>query len=197
VAAGIARRGKRAFDNRPRENGLSEWFEESWEDWLGSRDDVDRERAIALLAKFREAGCAEPESWVRSEIEEDFAQLARFLLLRALWKQVIQPWQEAPPFDDFPAALRLIEAGADREDVRLLCGSVALDTLSRALYQINFGEDVDVDPVSEGDLPGWRLMERAPGSDRELTGRGVGFLHESLLSVDPTGAEGREFWTTA
>jgi hypothetical protein len=176
---------------------VSEWLEESWEDWLASLEDADRERAIALLAKFREASCSDgSEAWVYSEIVEDFAQLARFLLLRALWKQVIQPWREAPPFDEFPPALRLIEAGADQEDIRLLCGSVALDTLSTALYQLNYGEDLDLDPLAEHDLPGWRLMERAPGSDHELTGRDVGFLHESLLSVDPTGAEGREFWTT-
>ena len=175
---------------------MSEWFEESWDDWLASLGDADRERATALLTKFREAGCADPEAWVHSEITEDIAQLARLLLLRALWKQVIQGWQEAPRFDAFPPALRLIEAGADQEDVRLLCGSVALDALHTALYQINFGEDIDGDPLTEKDLPGWRLMERAAGSDHELTGRAVGFLHESLLSVDPTGTEGREFWTT-
>lgn len=43
----------------------------------------------SLIAKFRAAGCTDPESWAASELNEDIAQFARFIFLRELWKLVV------------------------------------------------------------------------------------------------------------
>jgi hypothetical protein len=39
--------------------------------------------------RFRQLGAIDPESWARSETDEDIAQLARFVFLRQLWELVI------------------------------------------------------------------------------------------------------------
>ena len=50
------------------------------------------------------------------------------------------------------------------------------------------------DPEAPGDAPGWQLMETGAASD-ELTGRDVGGLHESILSLDPSGREGSDLFS--
>src|SRR5579872_1632644 len=42
-----------------------------------------------LSALFRKLGARNPESWARSQLEENIPQLARFLFLRQAWKLVI------------------------------------------------------------------------------------------------------------
>jgi hypothetical protein len=56
-------------------------------------------RVAALTAAFTALGAREPERWAASHIDHGLDQLGRFVLLRALWEQVIdQPslraWRE-------------------------------------------------------------------------------------------------------
>jgi hypothetical protein len=63
--------------------------------------------------------------------------------------------------------------------------SVAYEAVFGTLSVVDEGSDPDADDV----CPGWALMELdAEGS---LSGRQLGGLHESLLSLDPSGREGR------
>jgi hypothetical protein len=52
--------------------------------------------------------------------------------------------------------------------------------------------DAGYDPEAPDDCPGWELVETDP--DGNPTGRAVGGLHESFLSVDPSGREGGDLW---
>jgi len=158
----------------------------SWDEWLATKDEATKRQALALLERFHKLGSDDPESWVRSEIDEDIAQLARFLVLRLIWEQELQPLREGK----LPYATRLAEAEADLDLVREVCEAVAGGLLFSVLTLID-GDWVD-DRLSDPDMPGWRLMEvdRKTG---ELTGRDVGALHESVDEVDPEGRDGDPF----
>lgn len=61
---------------------------------------------------------------------------------------------------------------------------VAYSTAFGVLYRIDEGSD-----LAAGDAPGWVLMETL--ADGRPTGRSVAALHEDILTMDPTGREGR------
>ena len=88
------------------------------------------------------------------------------------------------------AAGPLLNEGADPaalgHALRLTAYEVVLDVLST----INEGYDPDT-PV---DAPGWCLIETDSQSQR-LTGRHVDGLHETILGLDPSGAEGSDLFT--
>ena len=85
-----------------------------------------------LTALFRKLGAPDPEGWARSQLDEGIDQLARFVFLRAAWKQVVPPdnagWIDAwidsakarptdPGAGAGPALQRMLAAGADRRDI--------------------------------------------------------------------------------
>ncbi len=83
------------------------------------------------------------------------------------------------------AMKRMIQAGITPAEI----GSIA----RMAAYEATFGtlEVIDecCDPEAGEDLPCWILMEA--DSECASTGRQIGGLHESILSLDPSGREGR------
>ena len=94
------------------------------------------------------------------------------------------------PFADAGFALqRLLSAGSAREDIGRVARSVAYSVVFDLLYHIDYGRDQDL----SDDYPGWALMETEAldGEEPTLTGRDVGGLHEDILSMDPSGREGR------
>jgi len=154
-----------------------------------------------LLNRFRRLGTRDPESWAKSETDENIAQLARFCFLRSLWRNAIDGWaasdawidqsiamsEQKPniPFGDAGQALkRLLDAGAGRADLKRVARMIAYNAVFELINRVDEGYD----PELKDDYPGWRLMETR---DDELTGRDVGGLHESLLEMDPSGREGR------
>ena len=159
-------------------------------------------RAERLAATFRSVGAHHPEEWAASEVREDVPQVARYLLLRDLWRG-IDEWRDgadewvplaaedaerAPEaaFADAGAALqRMLDAGVSVEDLGRVARMVAYDVTYAAVIAVDrtFAED-----APEG-TPGWVLAETGP--DGVATGRIVGGLHESLLETDPSGREGR------
>jgi hypothetical protein len=170
--------------------------------WLESLDPATRSRAEKLIKLMGELGAPEPEEWVYSEITEDIPQLARFLVLRHLWRDLIDSLREdtswiqamvedaendpAGPFADAGMALkRLMAAGADLKDIGTVARFVAYEAVFGTLTTIDEGYDPELDE----DGPGWALVEL--DAEGNPTGRSVGGLHESLLSLDPSGREGR------
>jgi hypothetical protein len=73
----------------------------------------DARRAEALVERFRELGAEEPEAWALSEVEENIPQLARFILLRRLWRGAGQ-WT-LPPAEWF-AEPEPVPGDEDEED---------------------------------------------------------------------------------
>lgn len=159
----------------------------SFDDWLRSLDDADRWAAELLRDRHRAVGNREPDDWVRSEVSESIPQVARYLVLRTLWSEV-NGWEQAGAVENIPAAKRLIDAGARREDVVLLARAVAYDAVFATIDTIDEGHD----PGAPDDFPGWVLMETT--HDGQLSGRDVGGLHEDFLSLDPSGHEGADLW---
>lgn len=175
----------------------------SFEEWLATLSIGDRARATALLARFTALGAPDAESWVRSEIRENIAQLARFRVLRRAWRENIDAWATEPlrrieatikaherhpkePFADAgPALRRMTEAGVDPADIAAFARMIAYDATCGILNLIDDGLADD----AAGEGPGWVLMEA--GSNGRLTGRVVGHLNESILAADPSGREGR------
>ncbi len=158
-----------------------DWPWPTWEQWLEQVDADTRARAESLRDRFRRLGATEPESWARSEVSEDIAQLGRFVFLNTLWRQ-IEEWRN-------PEAVTALLPDATREVLeaaRTVAGRVAFDVVLNVVQVLDDEEDVDASEPA----PGWRLMELDP--DGELTGRDLGALHESFLDVDPRHIDGAD-----
>jgi hypothetical protein len=148
----------------------------------------DRARLVAVL---RAAGCDDPEAWADSELEENSPQLARFLLCRTIWEHAIEPWRQENPLAEYSEARALLTAGTDADQLRRLGGKIAYQTMTAVVNAIDQQQYVGAADVPQ-DAPGWMIME-VDGESLEPTGRNAGFIHESILAVDPTGTEGAEF----
>ncbi|MEV4293421.1 hypothetical protein [Microbispora rosea] len=152
-------------------------------------NDEDRAALLALRDSFAALGAADPDSWALSEISEDIPQLARFLALRRIWPELIDSWAAPGALENIPAAARLLAHGADRSDLAQLARVTAYEAVFGLLYNLTAaGRDGEAPDNS----PGWRLMETTASG--ELTGRAVRHLHEDLLTMDPSGRDGRDLW---
>lgn len=167
---------------------MSVWL--SWDEWLNGLDEHHREQAARLRETFTRLGVDAPESWARSEVSENFAQLASFLVLRSLWRDAINVWSPES-IGRSAVASRLLEQGADADDLVKFARAASYEAVFGVLYRVT-GEHSDPE-LSDADdgLPGWRLMELRNGG---LTGRGIDMLHESILSMDPSGNEGQDLF---
>ena len=152
-----------------------------------------------LTHLFEVAGAADPQSWVKSEVNEGIPQLARFLFLRQAWRLVVADadvqWidreiQHAKRNPEAPGAglgnslSRLLSSGASREDLTELARTVQWQLLHGLCYQLS-------DPsIEEPELSevGWGLFEV---NEEGKVGRPIEGLHESVLETDPTGREMR------
>jgi hypothetical protein len=165
--------------------------------------DGREEDYLRLVERFRVAGADDPESWARSEIGEDFAQLARFCFLRSLWPHVIDRWRqetdwidraismaERDPKSGFADAGMAIKdalaRGVTRDELASIARMIAYATTFDVVNHIDDGEDVEYNP--DNGYPFWTLSEIGP--DEQPTGRSLDALHEDLLSMDPSGREG-------
>ena len=175
----------------------------TYEEWFASLSSEKRQKTTDLVAQFRAAGCDDPEGWARSEVSENFAQFARFLVLQSLWWGQIDSWQRDQDrwisrtiddakrdpkgfFSDAGIALaHMKERGVLASDIAALARMVAYSTVFGTLNRIDEGQPLRIPPGS----PGWCLME--VDADGRPTDRQVGGLHESILSMDPSGREGR------
>ncbi|MFI8421077.1 hypothetical protein [Streptomyces sp. NPDC085479] len=130
----------------------------------------------------------DPQDRVRSEIDENQPQLARFLLLRSLWRGAIDGWADPEALEQVAAARRLLDAGADRRDLELLARAVAYEAVFVTVDELDCGADVNVSGVDVG----WAVVES--GEDGTPTGRRLSGLHEDLLTMDPSGRDGADLW---
>jgi hypothetical protein len=172
------------------------------ENWLDSLDTDIRSRAQHLITRMRALGASDAEEWVRSEVQENIPQLARFLVLRRLWRY-IDNWRDesanyVPQFiaeaehdpagyfaDAGLAMKRMMDAGVTAEDIGRVARMVAYEATFDVLNTIDEGYDWE----AGDDLPGWVLVETH--TTGEPTERYVQGLHESILSMDPSGREGK------
>lgn len=157
-----------------------------------------------LIELFRKLGAPNPEGWARSQHEEGINQLHRFLFLREAWKGVVSEsddsWIDANieaskirpdvPFAGLGQAMgRMLEKNVDRKDIVDLVRAIQVLTISDMCYILDCPE-LDEPELEEH---GWALAEVVMNDDFEIqyTGRTINALHESVLSLDPTGREMR------
>ena len=69
-----------------------------------------------LTRRMAELGAPDPSAWASSEVRENIAQQARYLFLRVIWPDLIDPYHDEGIMRRIPAAARLLEAGASAED---------------------------------------------------------------------------------
>ncbi|MER6445373.1 hypothetical protein [Streptomyces venezuelae] len=167
---------------------MTNW-DQTWTDYLAGLDEERRLAALALQERFAELGADEPQGWALSQMAEGIPQMARYLVLRRLWSEAVNQWEEPSSIDAIPAANRLLAAGADRSDLARVARAAAFEAIASALNVLDEGYASDLDDDS---LPGWSLQETT--GDGSPTGRSIGGLHESLLETDPSGNEGEDLW---
>ncbi|MFI8242540.1 hypothetical protein ACIF83_35680 [Streptomyces sp. NPDC085866] len=160
----------------------------AWQEWLNSLDLPQKAAAELLRAQFSVLGVADPVDLIKSEVMEDLPHLARFVLLRSLWRGAIDGWSDSGSLDQLPAAQRLLDAGADREDLARLARAVAYEAVFATLDELDAGGDVNVSGVEAG----WVVMES--GEDGSPTGRALSGLHEDFLTMDPSGRHRADLW---
>src|SRR5690242_13962596 len=91
----------------------------TYEQWLNGLDGPTRERAEALTSKFERLDAPDPESWARSEVSENIAQLGRFGFLRAVWREV-ERWRDGPSEAaraSFETAMGIVQLLDNEEDI--------------------------------------------------------------------------------
>lgn len=157
---------------------------DTWQDWLAQLPPDTAHRAQELLRTLTDVGCPDPAGWVRSEIDENIPQAARYRFLHQLWPRMIDVWHGG--IGSIPAARRALEAGADHEDLVRLARAVAYETVFAMLVYL----DDDQPGASAEALPSWWLGEVDPAGI--LTGRPVQGLYEDLLTSDPSGSDGQD-----
>ena len=128
------------------------------------------------------------------------AEQARSALLGPLWSAAVDVWRDIDAIRRIPAARRLLDAGADPDDVSRALRAAALDAVFATLSRIDAGDTADAgDPADAGPdaggvpsdgTSGWRLVRTGP--DGRPTGTVLADLHAALLSHDPSGLAGVE-----
>ncbi|MFE2072065.1 hypothetical protein [Streptomyces misionensis] len=83
-----------------------------WQAWLNSLDARGRAAAESLRARFEALGAADAGDWAKSEICEDLPHLARFMLLRSLWRGPIGGWADPDAIDVGWLVMESAEDGA-------------------------------------------------------------------------------------
>ncbi|MEU4272955.1 hypothetical protein [Streptomyces sp. NPDC026092] len=162
--------------------------EATWQSWLSGLAPSKRAAAESLRTRFEALGAADAPDWARSEIDDNQPQLARFVLLRSLWRGAIDGWAGPGALEQVAAARRLLDAGADKDDLVLLARAVAYEAVFAVVDELDCGGDVN---VSSTDV-GWAVVES--GEDGSPTGRLLSGLHEDLLTMDPSGRDGADLW---
>jgi len=166
-----------------------------WEEWLAEHDESTRARAEQLRDDFARRGADEPESWARSEIREDSAQMTRYLFLVATWRRMHGAVEDGL---NSKAAQSLLSSGTDAATLERVVKQAVISVAGNLCYLLDApdGTSWQEGGVWRSDIEDrdrrWQLREvDASGA---LTGRGVGGLHESLGETDPSGNEGEGWW---
>jgi hypothetical protein len=116
------------------------------------------------------------------------AQRTRSVLLRGLWRNAIDCWGAPGALDQLPAAQRLLNAGANGDDLVRLVRAVAYEAVFATLDVLDEGGPGHAPEAVDG----WMVMETA--EDGSPTGQALAGLHEDLLTTNPGGRDGADLW---
>ncbi len=114
----------------------------------------------------------------------------RARLLRLVWQDLRQRPETVRAY---PPAARAVAAGASPEDIAASMSVAAYETAFRLLFLLS------AEHTEEGNYEateGWAIVAAdllPDGSAAPRATQTLGFLHEDLLTSDPTGTEGADF----
>ncbi|MFI7068564.1 hypothetical protein ACIBL3_46780 [Kribbella sp. NPDC050124] len=114
-------------------------------------------------------------------------------LLQVVWKEIRST--DENNVLNIPAARRAIEAGASPADVARAMTAASYETAFRLLFLLSAEH---AEEANDNAQTGWTIVETSLDDSDELApdaGPDLEFLHEDLLSSDPTGAEGQDLFT--
>jgi hypothetical protein len=94
-----------------------------------------------LTRRMAHLGAPDPSAWAGSEIREGIAQQARFLFLRGIWPDLIDPYLDEEVVRRIPAGVRLLDAGASLPDLATALRSVAYETAFGVIERVDDGHD--------------------------------------------------------
>ena len=167
--------------------------------WLESLDVPDRVKADRMIALLEQFGAKDPVGWVRSEMQEDIPQVARFLFLHEIRSQLVDNYTYGGLTEPVPTHLRpaeieakgeeaykrLIEAGANPHDIEDVGRGEACRTVWNFLCLLDGVLESEYEDIE--DAPRWMLSEvTGPIGEGELTGRCLDGVHENFSSLYPT-----------
>jgi hypothetical protein len=95
---------------------------------------------------------------------------------------------------NFPAARRAIEAGASPDDLVRAMTAAAYEAVFRLLFLLSAEHTEEGNPEAKA---GWMIVQAhldESGRASPAPGADLDFLHEDLLTADPTGREGEDFF---
>ena len=179
---------------------MSEYHYVTPQEWYDSLDDETRKIADQKIEILKKFNADDPLSWVSSEMRENIPQVARFLFLHRVRSEVLNGYNlfSIPEDADFEKSLspiarmeigeeaykRLIASGVNQEDLVRIARAAACSTTFKFVEMLDGISYSDFDNVPNS--PNWELMEIVEENDkRELTGRILGGLHESVWDLYP------------
>jgi hypothetical protein len=153
-----------------------------------------------LTELFRQLGVDKPELWARSQLKEGIPQLLRLLFLKAAWSKVATEGEptwidqeieysranSSRPYAGLGLALaKCKEKGVGVDDLNEIARCLQAQMLFSLAYLL------EGSPYESGALENvsWGLFQ-LDENERPIGPR-IGGLHESVLSLDPTGREMR------
>jgi hypothetical protein len=114
-------------------------------------------------------------------------------LLHVVWQE-IRSTDEANVLN-IPAARRAIESGASPADLARAMTAASYEMAFRLLFLLSAEH---AEEANDNPQRGWTIVETSLKDSDEPTpdtGSDLEFLHEDLLTADPTGAEGQDLFT--
>jgi hypothetical protein len=155
-----------------------------------------------LTDHFKALGANNPEQWAESQVKEGIPQYARFVFLKTAWNAVvsegsdhwidnlIKQYERKPndPCSGAGAALkRMLAAGISRQDITDIVRVMQSETLFALCYQLSDSSAVEY-PSDALPQVHWALTQVTEEGEHIAE---ISSLHESVLSLDPTGREMR------
>lgn len=153
-----------------------------------------------LVELFRQLGAIKPEEWAHSQVSEGIPQLLRFLFLKSAWSKVAvegeTEWIDreiayarshpGKPFAGLGVALANCRTkGVSADDLNEMARCLQAQMLFSIAYLLE-GPPYEPGPLED---VSWGLFQL--DEHESPIGNRIGGLHESVLSIDPTGREMR------
>lgn len=142
---------------------------------------MENSRFKDLCEQLKAAGATDPKSWVKSELQENIPQVARFLVLKGLtdiYHDVDENIGEMDIYsDEVTDVYQKLASQFDNQELKRLLHFYGKSVISKVIDMLDQGYLYDVN-----DKVGWSLMEL--NEQGETTDRLIQGLHEDFLEFD-------------